>query len=84
MNVFLATWSTIIGLALMFIGGLVLWAYGARQSSSIAKFAETGVEAEATRRFHQRLARWFFTYGCLIITAGLAMLLWSASIFLDG
>lgn len=83
MNVFLATWSTISGLALMFIGGLVLWAYGARQTSSIAKYAEVGIEGEATRRFHQRLARWFFTYGSLIITLGLVLLLWAASNMLD-
>jgi hypothetical protein len=79
MDLTLATWSTIIGLALMLVGGLVLWAYGGRRSSTLAKLAETGAEAEATRRFHQRLARWFFIYGSLIITLGLALLLWAAS-----
>lgn len=83
MNVLLATWSTIAGLALMFIGGLVLWAYGAR-SHSVAKYAEVGMEGEATRRFHQKLARWFFTYGALILTLGLVLLFWAASNFLEG
>jgi len=79
MNVFLATWSTIIGLSLMLVGGLVLWAYGGRRPAALAKIGEAGPEAEATRRFHQRLARWFFIYGSLIITLGLALLFWAAS-----
>jgi hypothetical protein len=81
MNVFLATWSTIVGLALMLVGGLVLWAYGGRRASSSARFADVGPEAEATRRFHQRLARWFFIYGSLMIALGLALLLWAAQNF---
>jgi hypothetical protein len=84
MNVFLATWSTIIGLALMLVGGLVLWAYGGRRPASTVKLSGIGVEAEATRRFHEQLARWFFIYGSLIITLGLVLLLWSASNFLGG
>jgi hypothetical protein len=83
MNVFAATWSTIIGLALMLVGGLVLWAYGGRDSST-AKLNNTGLEAEATRQFHQKLTRWFFIYGSLIVTLGLALLLWAALHFLVG
>jgi hypothetical protein len=83
MTIIDASWSMIIGLALMFVGGLVLWAYGARRASTIGKLAETGIESEATRQFHQRLSRWFFIYGGLIITLGLALLLWAASNFFE-
>lgn len=83
MTVVQATWSTIIGLALMFVGGLVLWAYGGR-TSTMAKLADTGIEAEATRRFHQRLTRWFFVYGSLIIVLGTTLLLMAASSVLEG
>ena len=84
MNVITATWSMIIGLALMLVGGLVLWAYGGRRASTVGKLAETGIESEATRQFHQRLSRWFFIYGGLIVTLGLALLLWAASILFEG
>jgi hypothetical protein len=83
MDIVLATWATIIGIALMFVGGLVLWAYGGRKASSAALHADVGLEAEATRRFHQRLTRWFFVYGSLMITVGLALLLWAAPNFFE-
>lgn len=79
MNASTATWSTIVGLALMLVGGLVLWAYGGSRPSARARLGEAGPEAEATRQFHSRLARWFFIYGGLLITIGLALLLWAAS-----
>ncbi len=82
MDAYLATWSMIIGLALMLVGGLVMWAYGSR-SSTLAKISEFGVEAAATRNFHQRLSRWFFIYGSLIITLGLALLFWALSNFFE-
>ena len=81
----LATWGTIGGLALMLVGGLVLWAYGGRKRSvfsNIAAIADVGVEAAGARLFHQRLARWFFIYGTLLVTLGLVLLLWAASVFL--
>jgi hypothetical protein len=84
MGMYLATWSVIAGLALMLVGGLVLWAYGGRRPLLPRAIAETGPEAEATRQFHQRLARWFFVYGSLVITLGLALLLWAASRFFGG
>jgi hypothetical protein len=84
MGLYLATWSMICGLALMLVGGLVLWAYGGRRPLLSRSIAETGPEAEATRQFHQRLARWFFVYGSLVITLGLALLLWAASRFFGG
>ena len=81
MTVLLATWSVIIGLSLMLVGGLVLWAYGARRASTLSKLVDMGVEAEATLQFHQRLSRWFFFYGSLIITLGVAILFWAVSNF---
>ncbi len=81
MNIVFATWGTIIGLSLMLVGGLVMWAYGGRRALAASKFVEVGLESEATRRFHQFLARWFFTYGSMVITLGLALLLWAASNF---
>lgn len=83
MDTLLATWATITGIALMLVGGLVLWAYGGRKATSAAKYADMGLEAEATRRFHQRLTRWFFIYGSLMITLGLALLLWAVPNFFE-
>ncbi len=79
MHIFFATWSTIAGLALMLVGGLVLWAYGGRRATTVASLVETGPEAEATKQFHQRLSRWFIVYGSFIVTIGLFMLIWAAS-----
>jgi hypothetical protein len=75
-----AAWSVIFSLALILVGGLVLWAYGARQrAAGVLKL--TGPEAEAAQRFHAQLARWFFLYGVGVIAVGIALLLWAASIF---
>ena len=84
MTVFAATWSVIIGLSLMLVGGLVLWAYGGRRQSALRPIAESGPEAEATRQFHGRLSRWFFIYGSLVVTLGLALLFWAAASVLEG
>ena len=75
-----AIWAVIGGLSLMLIGGLVLWAYGARPAS--VAVPGTGIEAESTRVFHTRLARWFFIYGTMALTSGLALLLWAGSVLL--
>ena len=74
----LAAWSVILGLALMSIGGLVLWAYGARRAQSTV--VASGPEAEATRNFHLNLVRWFFIYGILVIALGVSLLFWGGSI----
>jgi len=80
MNIYqLAAWSVIAGLSLMLVGGLVLWAYGARQ---LAAPLQAGPEAEATQQFHRRLARWFFIYGILVVAGGAALLFWAGSFFL--
>jgi len=74
-----AAWSVILGLSLMMVGGLMLWAYGARRrATATSDFA--GPEAEATQLFHLRLARWFFLYGVGITIAGVALILWASSI----
>jgi hypothetical protein len=74
----LAAWSVILGLALMSIGGLVLWAYGARRAA--ASLTASGPEAESTSMFHTKLTRWFFIYGVLVIAVGAALLFWGGSI----
>ena len=76
----IAAWGVIVSLSLMLIGGLVLWAYSARAVSG--QIAAAGPEAEATRRFHQQLARWFFVYGIAMILGGLGLLFWAARYFL--
>ena len=75
----IAAWSVVLSLSLMMVGGLTLWAYGARrQEPPPSGFA--GPEAESARLFHVRLARWFFVYGISVILVGTAMLLWASSI----
>ena len=77
-----AAWGVIFGLALMLVGGLVLWAYGARRDRTTAtSLTISGPEAEATRLFHTKLTRWFFVYGYIVIGLGLAILLISSAVF---
>ena len=76
----IAAWSVIAALSLMLVGGMVLWAYGAR---SLRKSLTTsGPEAEATQLFHVQLSRWFFIYGIAMIICGAGLLFWSGSFFL--
>jgi hypothetical protein len=84
MNILQATWAVIIGLSLMLVGGLVLWAYGGGQPSSGAKFHETGIESESVRAFHQKLSRWFFIYGSLIIAGGIVLLMLALARIMSG
>lgn len=79
MTILYATWLTIVGLAFMLVGGLVLWAYGERRESQLAKLADFGIETEATRSFHQRESRWFFVYGSVISAFGVSLLLWAVT-----
>ncbi len=74
-----ASWSVIFGLSLMMVGGLMLWAYGARRRI-LSTQGFSGLEAEAAQHFHQKLARWFFLYGITIILTGVGFLLWAGSI----
>jgi hypothetical protein len=76
----LAGWGVITGLALMVLGGLVLWAYGARnyEVMKAETYRATGPEAEATQRFHVRLVKTFFYYGLTLIVLGAGMLFQSS------
>jgi len=74
----LAAWSVVFGLTFMLVGGLVLWAYGARKTTGLVGAA--GPEAAATQLFHTRLVRWFYVYGMAMMTVGAALLLWSGTI----
>lgn len=76
----LTAWRVILGLSLMSVGGLVLWAYGSHRARNLVSV--TGPEAEATRNFHLNLTRWFFIYGIIVVIAGAGLLLWAGSVFL--
>lgn len=69
-------WAVIIGLGLMIIGGLVIWAYGARhfKASSNVSLNSANPEAEATRRFHGQLSKVFLGYGVAAIALGALLL----------
>jgi hypothetical protein len=78
----LAVWGVIVSLALMVVGGLVLWAYGARTNRVLAtSLMVTGPEAEATRLFHTKLVKWFLCYGLGAIAVGFLGLLWASFSF---
>jgi hypothetical protein len=76
----IVAWSVVVGLSLLSVGGLVLWAYGTRNNQNFQ--ASLGMEAEATRHFHLHLVRWFFIYGISVMIVGAGLLLWSGSVFL--
>lgn len=73
-----AGWEVIIGLACLNVGGLTLWAYGLRGDQVpqlLAQLPHGGPEADATRRFHLRLAQWFTGYAMLLMLAGFVLVL---------
>jgi len=76
----IAAWGVIASLSLMLVGGLVLWAYGERAPQG--EVGVTGPETEATRRFHHRLARWFFIYGIAMVSGGVGLLFWAGAYFI--
>ncbi len=74
-----AAWGVIIGLALMLVGGLMQWAYGAkRRGNGDLILSSSGAEAEATQRFHVQLAGWFRLYGIALALIGAVTALWGA------
>ncbi len=79
-----AVWDLIIGLSLMIVGGLMLWTYSARrrQRGEGIVLSASGPEAEATQRFHVRLARWFHLYGVGLTLVGAVMLLKASFVLL--
>jgi hypothetical protein len=69
----LITWMTLLGLSLLFVGGFVLWVYGAqKQPPESDVFIQHG---DVSRCFHGRLVRWFLLYGSLAIFGGIGCLL---------
>ena len=70
-------WKMIVGLALMLVGGLMLWSYGMQKRLDRNSMPTmSGPEAEATRDFHTRLVTWFFWYGMGCVLVGLALVAW--------
>lgn len=70
-------WIVLIGLSLVIVGGLMLWAYGLHrrlQDDELPTIA--GPEATATRAFHTRLVSWFFWYGLIAVLIGLGLVVW--------
>lgn len=68
-------WGVIIGLALMCIGGLAMWAYGARRPVTAVSPATPPDTAMAEQHhFHRRVARLFVVYGAILLGAGLIVL----------
>ncbi|MDD3288042.1 MAG: hypothetical protein PHX43_03435 [Alphaproteobacteria bacterium] len=77
-----AAWGVIVGLALMLVGGLVVWAYGSRNKRSTIDVPMIfGPESEATRVFHTKLVRWFLFYGCSATAVGFVVLVCSGLAF---
>ncbi len=65
---FAMTWTVLIGLSFLFVGGFVLWVYGTHTPHRAGDVA--GQEAEATRKFHHHLVQWFFLYGVGAVIIG--------------
>jgi len=65
-----AAWGIIAALALILVGGLMLWTYGGHKIAP-TKISVGGPEAEATRTFHTHLSHWFLFYGATLIILGL-------------
>lgn len=70
------TWMTLSGLSLLFVGGFVLWVYGAQKVHLIAN-ADV-LEDAPLRRVHTHLVHWFLLYGGLACFAGTGCLLTAA------
>lgn len=78
-----AAWAVIIGLALLMVGSLVIWAYGRARTTPLQVLATlNGPEAEATRLLHTRLVRLFMIYGLIASSGGIALTLWGGSLLL--
>jgi hypothetical protein len=71
------TWLTLLGLSLLFVGGFVLWVYGAHQPREVVEVV--GPEQEATRAVHSHLVQWFFLYGIVAVIGGVGCLMVSAT-----
>jgi hypothetical protein len=74
---FQATWLTLLGLSLVFVGGFVLWVYGAQKPRRAVEVG--GPEAKATQEFHAHLVQWFFLYGIVAVISGVGCLMVAAT-----
>jgi hypothetical protein len=63
---------TLWGLSFLFIGGCVLWVYGAQRALFVLNFAQ---QDEVARRFHTHLVHWYLLYGAAATFVGVALLL---------
>ncbi len=70
------TWMTLLGLSMLFVGGFVLWVYGAQRPRLSAD--AIAQEDEVVRKFHTHLAQWFLLYGAVTTFAGVGCLLTAA------
>jgi hypothetical protein len=70
---FQTTWMTLVGMSLLFVGGLVLWVYGTRAPNPVV--SDNAPEADATRKFHSDLVQWFLLYGAGAVFAGIGSLI---------
>ncbi|MFA5040362.1 MAG: hypothetical protein WC464_01845 [Bdellovibrionales bacterium] len=70
------TWMTIWGLSFLFVGGFVLWVYGAQKSF----FNQGIIKSQDGQSLlpHQQLVPWFVLYGKMAIFAGAGLLLTAA------
>ncbi|MDR3425221.1 MAG: hypothetical protein P4M13_09175 [Alphaproteobacteria bacterium] len=69
-------WITLLGVSLLFVGGHVLWVYGAQKEGSKIPLPEAGSKADAP------LVQWFFLYGAVASFAGIGCLLTAAMMIL--
>jgi len=72
-----ASWLVLIGLSLLFVGGFVLWVYGAQPPRTSVEVG--GPESEATREVHTNLVQWFFLYGIVAALGGIGCLMGAAT-----
>ncbi|MDR3451001.1 MAG: hypothetical protein P4M15_14885 [Alphaproteobacteria bacterium] len=77
--IFKLTWLLLLGLSLIFVGGFVLWVYGAQTRKPVEI---DGPERDATRQFHAHLVKWFFLYGVFAVISGLICLMIVAPLML--
>jgi len=69
-----SAWGVIASLALIAVGGLMVWAYGGHKIAPL-NLSATGPEAEATKSFHRDLSSWFLFYGATLVVIGVLSLL---------
>lgn len=73
---FQATWMTVIGLSLLFVGGFVLWVYGAQNAHDT--MLSEGAEIDSAKKLRTQLAQWFFLYGLVAVFFGAGCLVTAA------